>query len=328
MKYHPKLPILMPDQVIEDLEGIKEILKQSLKMKEMDKTPLLENLINTNGKLVRPILHIMFARLFGYNDTKHLNCAAAVELIHNASLLHDDVLDHAELRRGKPSYNSMFGNHPAVLGGDYLFITSFNMLKEPVYKDILSRLIHYVHLMVKGELLELHYKNNFDITFDQYFDVVFCKTSSLMQASIVSGGQIAGVPSDYLELLDKIGEIAGIIFQVVDDAMDYGLLKAVTGKGKFNDIVEGNMTLPLLYLNSNCNMDESSQIKNMVGKEINEEQKNLLIELFLKYNIYEKIVTYLTEQHNILTKTMDKFPKNEYSESLLNLFQLFITRTL
>ncbi len=307
-----KLPFEIPQEVLEDISITKALIKKNVSIEDLEDFPMAESLVISTGKLLRPVLHILFARLCGHAQHKHINSAAAIELIHNASLLHDDILDNATCRRGHPTYNHRYGTHPAVLGGDYLFVSAFNLLMEPCYQEILTTYINSVKTMIKGEFLQLKYKGDISITLEDYLEVISCKTASLMQAGIISGGQISGADNEQIDKLYKIGEIIGIIFQVIDDMMDYNLFEKITGKGTFNDFADGSVTFPLIYLLNECNQVERETTITKLGSPLSSECITHLEFLLEKYSVKENIITFLKEKQEQLFNILNTFEHNKF----------------
>lgn len=203
-------------------------------------------LIEAGGKRIRPMLTLAAARLCGYAGTGHVKLATAVEFIHTASLLHDDVVDNSSLRRGKAAANIIFGNQASVLVGDYLFSRSFRLMVETGSLSTLDILANAAAIITEGEVLQLTAAKNIATSEDTYMKVIAAKTAALFAAAAEVGGVIAGRPARDSQALYTYGRELGIAFQLVDDALDYGSLHAKFGKSVGDDFREGKVTLPVI----------------------------------------------------------------------------------
>ncbi len=204
------------------------------------------HLIGAGGKRLRPILTLAAARLCGYEGAAHVKLAAAVECIHNATLLHDDVVDESGQRRGKATANTLFGNKPAVLVGDFLFARSFQLMVETGHIEVLRLLSDAAAVIVEGEVLQLAHAGNLSGGEDIYFEVIRGKTAALFEAAAESGAVVAGAGAERCAALRVYGDALGVAFQIADDLLDYGGAAAAIGKNRGDDFREGKATLPVL----------------------------------------------------------------------------------
>src|ERR1700754_121461 len=182
---------------------------------------LAKHLIDSGGKRLRPMLTLAAARSSGYGGDHHVRLAAAVEFIHTATLLHDDVVDESALRRGKVSANLMWGNKPSVLVGDFLFSRAFQLMVETGNLAVLDILSNAAAVIAEGEVMQLKSANNLGVTEEHYLSVVRAKTAALFAAAAEAGALISGQGEDFVSGLQSYGENLGIAFQLVDDALDY-----------------------------------------------------------------------------------------------------------
>lgn len=201
----------------------------------------------SGGKRIRPILVILSARTCGYNGKDHIKLAAAMELIHTATLLHDDVIDSAKFRRGRPSVNSVWGNKVSILAGDFLFARASNIVNSIGNEEITRKLLGVVEGMVEGELVQLKMVKKPDYNFKTYFTIIRKKTSSLIAACCEGGAIVSGVKKRQREAMRRFGVRVGDAFQIVDDVIDISSDFSVSGKSPVKDFEEGKITLPLLY---------------------------------------------------------------------------------
>jgi octaprenyl-diphosphate synthase len=205
-----------------------------------------EHVLGSGGKRIRPALLLLAAELCGYTGPRCVQVAAAVELLHTATLLHDDVVDLSELRRGRPSANAIWGNRRAVLGGDFLYARASAMIVEDGDLDILWIFADTIRSMAEGELLQLERSFDPTVTENHYFAVIERKSAVLLSAACEAGAILGGVTRAERRRLAAFGRELGLAFQLRDDALDYEAGEAVLGKRPHTDIREGKVTLPLL----------------------------------------------------------------------------------
>ena len=237
------------------MEGVNRIIREQLHSNVPFISQIAEYLINAGGKRIRPALVLLMARAFGYQGTQHQMLAAMIEFIHTATLLHDDVVDEADLRRGKSSANALFGNAASVLVGDFLYTRAFQMIVAVNDMRILPVLSDATNLIAEGEVMQLVNVRNPAIDEKRYMEVIYAKTARLFEVSAVLGALIAHASEKEIEAAAAYGRSLGIAFQLVDDLLDYAGETDVLGKTVGNDLREGKMTLPLIFLMSHC--DES-----------------------------------------------------------------------
>ncbi|MCA1910228.1 MAG: polyprenyl synthetase family protein [Magnetospirillum sp.] len=207
---------------------------------------LAGHLVASGGKRLRPVLTLASAKLAGHTGDRHVKLAACVEFIHTATLLHDDVVDESELRRGQASANALFGNKPSVLVGDFLFSRSFELMVEDGSLAVLAILSRASSVIAEGEVLQLITANDTDTSEDAYLEVIRSKTAALFAAACRIGAVVADRPKAEEEALDSYGLNLGIAFQLIDDVLDYSAKQAVLGKTVGDDFREGKITLPII----------------------------------------------------------------------------------
>lgn len=203
-------------------------------------------LISLGGKRLRPLLTVASAELCGYEGKRHIHLAACVEFIHTATLLHDDVVDKSQLRRGMPTANTVWSNKASVLVGDFLFSRAFELMVEDQSLEILHILSRASSTIAEGEVLQLASSNNLDLTQETYLRIIGAKTAQLFSAAAEVGAVIAGVDSPKREALSSFGYALGIAFQLMDDVLDYTASQHILGKTIGDDFQEGKVTLPVI----------------------------------------------------------------------------------
>lgn len=207
---------------------------------------LAGHIVSAGGKRLRPMLTLASARLCGYRGDDHLALAAAVEFIHTATLLHDDVVDSSDLRRGRDTANAVWGNKPAVLVGDFLFARSFQLMVDVGSLRILEILSHAAAVIAEGEVHQLITANDTATTEAAYLEVIEAKTAALFAAASRIGAVLAGRPPQEEESLERFGRNLGIAYQLVDDMLDFSARQSELGKSVGDDFRDGKITLPIL----------------------------------------------------------------------------------
>ncbi|TVQ38024.1 MAG: polyprenyl synthetase family protein [Geminicoccaceae bacterium] len=206
---------------------------------------LAQHLVAAGGKRIRPILTLISARLCGYSGDRHVNLAACVEFLHTATLMHDDVVDASELRRGRATANAVWGNKAPVLVGDFLFSRAFQVMVADGSLEVLRILSDAAAVIAEGEVMQLLTANDSTTTEDAYFAMIEAKTAKLFEASSRIGAVVADRPAADVEALAEYGKCIGIAFQLIDDALDYGAEQQALGKTVGDDFADGKVTLPV-----------------------------------------------------------------------------------
>ena len=232
--------------VAEDLAAVNQLIMQRMDSRVGLIPHLAGHIIAAGGKRLRPILTLACARMCGYQGHRHRKLSACVEFIHTATLLHDDVVDASDLRRGGPSANALFGNQASVLVGDFLFSRSFELMVEDGSIDVLRILSNASAVVAEGEVLQLSTTNDSTTSEQAYLEVVRAKTAELFAAASRIGAVVAARPASEEEALRTFGLNLGIAFQITDDVLDYSAEQARLGKTIGDDFREGKMTLPVI----------------------------------------------------------------------------------
>jgi len=249
----------------DDLEKVDQEFRKNLRSDVPIISAIGEHLLLSGGKRFRPLLLILAARLCGYLGKDHISMASLIEFIHTATLLHDDVVDRAELRRGIESANSIWGNEACVLVGDFLFTKCFSLMVENGNRKILEVISRATTLMAEGELEELIRTNDLALTEAGYFSVVSRKTGALISAATQIGAILGEAPEAMERALSDFGMDLGIAFQLIDDNLDYTSKEEEFGKKIGIDLQDGKITLPLVHTLDHCNEGEKSVIRKVVN---------------------------------------------------------------
>ena len=246
----------LTDFVKIDLVEVNAILLREMQS-EIDLIPqLAHHLIASGGKRVRPLLTLVAAKLCNYQGTQHIDLAACVEFIHTATLLHDDVVDESNMRRGQASANALWGNQASVLVGDFLFSRAFQLMVRVGNLEALGVLAKASATIAEGEVMQLKDNKNLEIVEQRYFDIVRAKTAALFEAACLAGGLIAKPDPSITQALGVYGSAFGTCFQIIDDVLDYAADEQELGKNIGDDFREGKVTLPVIYAYHNGTADE------------------------------------------------------------------------
>jgi len=229
-----------------DLERVNRLIVERMQSSAGLIPELAGHIVASGGKRLRPMLTLGCARLCGYDGARHIPLAAAVEFIHTATLLHDDVVDASELRRGRDTANAVWGNKPAILVGDFLFSRSFELMVADGSLRILEILSRASSIIAEGEVLQLMTQNDTGTTEAAYLEVIRAKTAELFAAASRIGAVLAERPPREEDALDRFGRNLGIAFQLVDDMLDFSACQTELGKSIGDDFRDGKVTLPIL----------------------------------------------------------------------------------
>ena len=230
-----------------DMAGVDALIRERMQSSVPVIPALAEHLIGSSGKRLRPLLTIAAARLSGARDDACLKLAAAVEFIHTATLLHDDVVDSSELRRGRVAAHLIWGAPSSVLVGDFLFARAFELMVEAGSMAALEILARASRVIAEGEVLQLTRAHDLDLSQEIYLQIIQAKTAELFAAAAEAGAVVAGAPPARVRALRRFGQEVGLAFQLVDDALDYSGAREDLGKNPGDDFREGKATLPLIH---------------------------------------------------------------------------------
>ena len=285
-------------------------------------------ILSSGGKRVRPLLTVGFAKVLEENNIDNLiPLAIALEYLHTASLLHDDVVDKADTRRGKPSANNVFGNEATVLTGDYMYATALNIFSTYGNIDMIRVVSDAVKKMAEGQLLELKKIADFDVKEDEYFKIIDGKTAVLFAACCYVGANYAKASEDLAKLAYDYGIKIGRAFQIVDDILDYVSSEEKLGKPVCNDIKEGKITYPLISVRDELSSDEKEFIKKVI-KTINPNNEEVLKvrDIVLERQGHKKAFEKAKEYVRKAIQNLEEFPQNIYCKELKELAEYIVER--
>ncbi|MDP2278000.1 MAG: polyprenyl synthetase family protein, partial [Nitrospirota bacterium] len=282
-------------------------------------------LLESGGKRLRPLFLLSSARLSGYRGNDHIMLAGIIELIHMASLLHDDVVDAAKIRRGRAAAHSVWGNQIVILVGDFLYS---NALKKAVsFKDqrIMEALSEATTSMTEGEILQLQKTADINITEDEYIKIISAKTGLLISAACRIGAILGQLPFPQEDALAGFGLKAGTAFQMADDILDYMAEESELGKKLGKDIGEGKTTLPVIYLLKNASADEKEEIKRIIEKP-SEEGLRRILALFRQYSVLKESLKRAQALVDEAKAELSIFPDSPDRDAMLSLAYYAISR--
>lgn len=315
-----------------DLKKINEIILEF----SVGKSPLIEeishHLIASGGKRIRPILLILAAQLCGTKSgNDHHNLAAAVELIHTATLLHDDVVDVSEVRRGKKTANAIWDNKASILVGDYLFSIAFQLMVRGKNLRVLDLLSKASSTMADGEVMQLQNSNDVALSQEKYLEIIFGKTAVLFSAACESGALINNRLESEISALGEFGRNLGIIFQIVDDILDYSSKEQVLGKDIGNDFFEGKVTLPVILAYRNADEAQRKFIKeifekNLIGNEKNQDDFSKILQLIEKCDGLLGAKNLAESYRKLAIKNLGIFPNSLAKENLIAILDYSLAR--
>lgn len=298
------------DSIAPELERVETRIQEELRSDNAYLDRLLQHLMKFAGKRIRPAVLLCSARMAGGVKDLHITLAAVVEILHNATLVHDDVLDGSRMRRNTPTINSVWDNEQAIIFGDYLFAKAFQLCTEPGHPEATRILAETSHKMCIGETLQLSKKFTTDMTEAEYLEIVELKTAALFEAACRCGALENPVTPEFVHALCRYGRALGIAFQVIDDCLDLVGEENVVGKSLGTDITKGKMTLPVIRLLSTLRNGERARFKEMLEAPDHHEEKRAEVKrLLLQHRIVDGCVAqarrYVEEAKAAVSKLVD-----------------------
>jgi len=310
----------------EDLAAVDALIHQHLASPVGVIPNLATHLIDAGGKRIRPLITLAAARLLGGGGDGPRKLAAAVEFIHSATLLHDDVVDVSSMRRGKKAANVIWGNSASVLVGDFLFARSFNLMVETGDIQVLDILARAASVIAEGEVMQLAAANDAETTRERYMEIVAAKTAALFAAAARSGAVAAGRPGLEAAALETYGRELGLAFQLVDDALDYGGLSAAMGKNTGDDFREGKVTLPVVFARDAGDESERVFWRRVVSGERTDDDFHRALALLKRHNAIGLTLDAAREHAARAGEALQSLPANAYREALADLPDFVVER--
>ena len=309
------------------LKEIEDALNQSLGARVPIVSDIVRYALLGAGKRIRPLLFVLSCHLCGYQGKDVYRLSTLFEYVHAASLLHDDVLDNAELRRSKPSVRQAWGNSAAVLGGDFLYSAASAIAVECKNLALIGLLSDVLKRMVEGQFLELENTHNWRITKAEYVEIITAKTATLMGAACTSGAMVAGADEKTMQHLGDFGLNLGIAFQLMDDLLDYTSSEEVFGKPVGKDLKEGKITLPLVYFVSELEKGEVERLAELFkSQKANDQDYEDLIRRVRTHGAIERVRSEASEYVARAGELLGLFPDSPGKQGLIELGAYILTR--
>ncbi|MDH5392966.1 MAG: octaprenyl diphosphate synthase [Gammaproteobacteria bacterium] len=309
-----------------DMMAVDELIKKRLYSEVVLVNQVSQYIVNSGGKRLRPLLALLSAQAYGYQGEGHFALAAIIEFIHTATLLHDDVVDESELRRGSETANALFGNAASVLVGDFLYSRSFQMMVELDNFKIMAILSESTNIIAEGEVLQLMNCHDADTTEARYIEVIHFKTAKLFEAATRLGAVICERADAEEQAMASYGMHLGTAFQLIDDVLDYSSSSDEMGKNVGDDLAEGKPTLPLIYAMRNGNDAE----KALVRKAIEEGGLDYIDEVMAiikKTGAIEYTKQAAEQEAKLAIEQLSHLPSSRYKEALISLAEYSVNRS-
>ena len=311
------------------LKKVENLIDEKLKSDVNLIEKMCDHHLSSGGKRLRALLTLESAKLTGYKEeARDINLAACVELIHSATLLHDDVIDESDLRRGVKTTNSIWGNQSSILVGDYLLSRCFEMMVEDGDLEVLKLLSSTSAKIAQGEVLQLQHKGEADILEETYLDIINLKTASLFSAATKTGACLSKTNDKEKKALESYGRNLGLAFQIADDALDYYAKEKLFGKEIGKDFFEGKVTLPLITIFQKGNDEEKKFLMEIMKKEKRtEDDFSETLALIYKYKAVEATFKKAEYFVNVSYDALAIFPDTEDKKILQNLTSFSLNRS-
>ena len=313
------------DLVQTDLDGLDRTIIQRLSSDVFLINQVAQYIISAGGKRLRPLLVVCAARACGYEGSDHVNAAAIIEFIHTATLLHDDVVDGSDLRRGQDTANAVFGNEASVLVGDFLYSRAFQMLNDIGDRRVLKVVADASNMIAEGEVLQLMNCGDPDTTEERYLEVIKRKTAMLFEAGTRIAAIVSGQPQDVEEALADYGQKLGIAFQLVDDALDYSSSADEMGKNVGDDLAEGKPTLPLIRAMEKAGAADRELIRDAI-RNGGIDQLNRITEIITSTGALDYTAERAQQAADIAIDVLDGIPESDYKQALIALADFSVQR--
>ncbi len=311
--------------IADDMKAVDDVIRVRLHSEVVLVRQVAEYIIAGGGKRMRPGLVLLVAGAFGYRGTNHHELAAVVEFIHTATLLHDDVVDESDLRRGRETANALFGNAASVLVGDFLYSRAFQMMVSVGSMRVMEVLSEATNVIAEGEVLQLMNCHNAEIGVEEYLQVIRFKTAKLFEAAARLGGIVTGVDRATEDALGNYGMHLGTAFQLVDDILDYSGAEADTGKHLGDDLAEGKPTLPLIHAMKVGSPAEAEVVRRAIvdgGREAFPE----VLAAIRATGALDEARKRACEEAEIARNAIQGLPPSQYRDLLLELPTFAVTR--
>lgn len=308
-----------------DLEATQRFIGAQLQSDIPLINQLVEYILQSKGKRIRPLLVLLSARAFNHQDQKQIDLAAAIELIHTATLLHDDVVDSSSLRRGHETAHTIWGNEASVLVGDFLYSRAFQLIVKLQNLEIMNIFANSTNIIAEGEVLQLMNCHNPDTTEESYFEVIQRKTAKLFEVATQVGTALNPYSAQQMAAMQQYGLNLGIAYQLIDDALDYNSSAEQTGKNIGNDLAEGKPTLPLIYALRQGKPSEIALIRKAIETGSTEDLDSIMT--IIESTRAIEYTALAAKQHAQKAQaTLTHIPESPYCQALHDLTEFVVER--
>ena len=304
--------------VADDMKAVDALIQKRLASDVVLVNQLSQYIINSGGKRLRPLLSLMASRAYGYEGEHHYTLAAIIEFIHTATLLHDDVVDESEMRRGRETANALFGNAASVLVGDFLYSRAFEMMVDVDSMKVMQILAETTNVIAEGEVMQLMNCHDADTTEQRYLDVIHAKTAKLFEAATRLGAVLCKRSEEEEQSMAAYGMHLGTAFQLIDDVLDYSSSSEEMGKNVGDDLAEGKPTLPLIYAMRNGTQEQSDIVRKAI-EEGGLEYIDQVMEAIQSTGAIEYTEQTAKNEAELAIKHIAHLPDSEYKKALVDL---------
>ncbi|MDO9687283.1 octaprenyl diphosphate synthase [Glaesserella parasuis] len=284
-------------------------------------------IISGGGKRIRPLIAVLAANAVGYKGQEHITCAAFVEFIHTATLLHDDVVDESDMRRGCETANARFGNAASVLVGDFIYTRAFQMMASLCSLDVLQVMSDATNVIAEGEVQQLMNVNNPETTEANYMQVIYSKTARLFEAASQCSAIVSGADQATVIAMRDYGRYLGTAFQLVDDILDYSANAEQLGKNIGDDLAEGKPTLPLLHAMRNGNLQQAALIREAIEQGGKREALDEILAIMAEHKSLDYTMERAKQEAQKAVDALAILPESEYKQALISLAYLSVDRS-
>lgn len=310
----------------DDMSAVDSMIQSRLQSDVVLINQLGHYIINSGGKRLRPALAILCARACGYNGNKHINLATIIEFIHTATLLHDDVVDNSDMRRGRETANNLWGNEASVLVGDFLYTRSFEMMVEMDSMRLMKILSHTTNVIAEGEVLQLLNCNDADTSEESYLEVIHHKTAKLFEAAGLLGAVISQLTPEIESAMSRYAMHLGSAFQLVDDLLDYSESSETIGKNIGDDLAEGKPTLPLIYAMKHGTEEQAGIIRTAI-EEGQRDKIDVIITIIEQTGAIDYTAQAAKNEVKQAISALSIIDESPYKEALIGLAEFSISRS-
>jgi octaprenyl-diphosphate synthase len=317
------LQLLEPIAV--DMQAVDALIRERLHSDVVLIRQVAEYIIRSGGKRLRPALVLFAANALGYRGVMHHELAAVVEFIHTSTLLHDDVVDESDLRRGNKTANALFGNAASVLVGDFLYSRAFQMMVSVDNMRVMQVLAEATNVIAEGEVLQLLNCHDADVTVDGYLEVIRCKTAKLFEAAARLGAILADAAPEIEQALADFGMHLGTAFQIIDDVLDYSADEAETGKHLGDDLAEGKPTLPLIHVMQHGTPGQAARVRRAIETG-GRDDFGAVLEAILATHALDAARAHARTEADLAVAAVQKLPASIFKEALLKLSDFAVAR--